>query len=199
MRRTGPSRDPVPIAQSAGAYLGDRYGDYFGAARDPQDPGLVWVAGEAGTAVVGERGWATVVASVSITAAGAPPPPVLGASPTGVRAVHVVARGGHVGKARLPSARRRQRRAHGRRRAVAEPRRVHDDHAAKATLQADQLYVVLVASPEEAARHFSYCAHSISSSGAPSLAELLDRHAALSSSSSRAAYAGAVGASSWRK
>src|SRR4029077_1391140 len=86
--------DPVVIAQSPGAYIGDRYGDYFGAARDPSDPTVVWVAGETGTAIVGTRGWATVVASVSVTAAGALPPPVLGVLAPSIRAVHVVARGG---------------------------------------------------------------------------------------------------------
>src|SRR2546427_958001 len=35
-----------------------RYGDYFGAARDPSDPGIVWVAGEYGTS----SGWATFIA-----------------------------------------------------------------------------------------------------------------------------------------
>ncbi len=37
-----------------------RYGDYFGAAVDPSDPGTVWVAGEYGKAT----GWGTYIASV---------------------------------------------------------------------------------------------------------------------------------------
>ncbi len=40
-----------------------RYGDYFGAGRDPSDPGIVWVAGEYGTG----SGWATYVAAMSAT------------------------------------------------------------------------------------------------------------------------------------
>jgi len=40
-----------------------RYGDYFGAARDPSDPGIVWVAGEYGTAT----GWATFIAAMAQT------------------------------------------------------------------------------------------------------------------------------------
>jgi len=40
-----------------------RYGDYFGAARDPSDPGIVWVAGEYGTS----SGWATFIAAMSET------------------------------------------------------------------------------------------------------------------------------------
>ena len=90
----GTFTDPVVIAQSAGAYLGDRYGDYFGAARDPVNPGLVWVAGEVGTEVAGVRGWATTVASIEVTATGAPPPPVVGVVPPAVRAVHATGRGG---------------------------------------------------------------------------------------------------------
>jgi hypothetical protein len=90
----GTFTDPVVIAQSAGAYLGDRFGDYFGAARDPGDPGLVWVAGEVGTAVAGDRGWTTAVASIEVTATGAPPPPVLVVAPPAVRAVHATGRAG---------------------------------------------------------------------------------------------------------
>jgi hypothetical protein len=85
---------PVVIAQSASAYVGGRYGDYFGAARDPSNPGIVWVAGEAGTDVPGGDGWATTVASVAITAAGATPPPVLGAIPPAVRALHTTGKAG---------------------------------------------------------------------------------------------------------
>src|SRR5207253_1087395 len=40
-----------------------RYGDYFGAARDPSDPGIVWVAGEYGTS----SGWATFIAAMAET------------------------------------------------------------------------------------------------------------------------------------
>jgi hypothetical protein len=85
---------PVVIARSRGAYLGDRYGDYFGAARDAENPGLVWVAGEAPTGLASASGWATTVASVAVTAAGAQPPPVLSAPAPAVRAVHVAARAG---------------------------------------------------------------------------------------------------------
>ena len=165
----GTYTDPVPIAQSAGAYLGDRYGDYFGAARDPQDPGLVWVAGEAGTAVVGERGWATIVASVSITAAGAPPPPVLGASPTGVRAVHIVARGGTSVKLVY----RALADGSGVRTVVvvrSPTRVVFTTTTRQGSLQANKLYVVRWQAPKKLRGTFSYCAHSISSTGAPSLA-----------------------------
>jgi hypothetical protein len=90
----GTFTDPVVVAQSPGAYLGDRFGDYFGAARDPGDPNLVWVAGEVGTAVAGERGWTTAVASIEVTATGAPPPPVLVVAPPAVRAVHATGRAG---------------------------------------------------------------------------------------------------------
>src|SRR2546426_721155 len=37
-----------------------RYGDYFGASPDPLEPGIVWVAGEYGTAT----GWATFIAAM---------------------------------------------------------------------------------------------------------------------------------------
>src|SRR2546430_77305 len=40
-----------------------RYGDYFGASQDPSEPGIVWVAGEYGTAA----GWATFIAAMGGT------------------------------------------------------------------------------------------------------------------------------------
>src|SRR5207244_4627464 len=40
-----------------------RYGDYFGASQDPSEPGIVWVAGEYGTAT----GWATFIAAMGAT------------------------------------------------------------------------------------------------------------------------------------
>ncbi|HEX9340467.1 MAG TPA: hypothetical protein VF992_04775 [Thermoplasmata archaeon] len=40
-----------------------RYGDYFGAGRDPSDPEIVWVAGEYGATA----GWATYIAAMSAT------------------------------------------------------------------------------------------------------------------------------------
>lgn len=68
---------PVVIAGSAGPHLGDRYGDYFAAGRDPTNPAVVWVAGEIGsTSPNGSRAWNTVVASVQVSGGGAPPPVV---------------------------------------------------------------------------------------------------------------------------
>jgi hypothetical protein len=163
----GTFTDPVVIAQSPGAYLGDRYGDYFGAARDPVDPGLVWVAGEAGTTVVGGRGWATVVASVSVTPAGETPRPVLGAAPTGVRAVHVSARGGRpvrlVYRALTDGA--------GVRTVIVVRSPAHvvfTTTTPVATLRGGKLYTVDWLPPTKLRGTFSYCAHSITPAGAPS-------------------------------
>jgi hypothetical protein len=80
------------VARSAAVYRGERYGDYFGAARDPQQPDVVWVAGEAGSERASGRGWSTNVASVVVTAAGATPPVVAAAAPPGIRAVSTVLR-----------------------------------------------------------------------------------------------------------
>ena len=163
----GTFTDPVVIAQSAGAYVGDRYGDYFGAARDPQDPGLVWVAGEAGTEVVGGRGWATVVSSVSVTPAGGTPPPVLGVAPTGVRAVHVAARAGTavrlIYRALADGAEVRTVVI------VRSPARVvFTTTTPTSTLRSGKLYAVSWRPPKKLRGTFSYCAHSISSTGTPS-------------------------------
>jgi hypothetical protein len=69
---------PVKVAQSASQHVGGRYGDYFGAARDPVHPELVWVAGEHGVDVEGVRGWSTSVAAVQVTSDGVMPPAVSG-------------------------------------------------------------------------------------------------------------------------
>ncbi|HYY48634.1 MAG TPA: hypothetical protein VFA17_08115, partial [Thermoplasmata archaeon] len=61
-------RQPVRIRAGTGAdpYGCDanrcRYGDYFGAARDPVDPSLVWIVGEASMSV----GWQTAIAGVGV-------------------------------------------------------------------------------------------------------------------------------------
>jgi len=65
---------PTVVARSGAPYLGRRYGDYFGSARDPGQPNLVWVAGEIGPPAPGDRGWETAVASVLVTPAAAQPP-----------------------------------------------------------------------------------------------------------------------------
>ena len=90
----GTFTQPVVVAQSASPYLGDRYGDYFGAAADPTDPATVWVAGESGTDIAGGRGWSTDVASVTVTPAGGTPPQVIVRPPPAVRAVAAVGRSG---------------------------------------------------------------------------------------------------------
>jgi hypothetical protein len=77
---------PVTVAESAGQHVGGRYGDYFGAARDPLHPELVWVAGEHGVDVEGVRGWSTSVAAVEVTSAGVQPPAVNSVPPPGLRA-----------------------------------------------------------------------------------------------------------------
>jgi hypothetical protein len=85
---------PTVIAKSADTYRGDRYGDYFGAARDPVDGALVWVGGEAGVEVSNRAGWSTDVASVVVTPAGATPPAVAGIVPPRVRALGAAVRKG---------------------------------------------------------------------------------------------------------
>ena len=88
---------PSVIAQSAGPYDGRRYGDYFGAARDPVHPELVWVTGEHGVDIAGARGWNTSIASVQVGGVAAAPPavnhsaaPALGARVVGGRRGAVV-------------------------------------------------------------------------------------------------------------
>jgi hypothetical protein len=85
---------PVVIAQSAGLHQGGRYGDYFGAARDPTRPELVWVAGEHGVDIQGVLGWSTSLAAVQVFSAGVTPPAVSGSLPPRVKALAVTGRAG---------------------------------------------------------------------------------------------------------
>lgn len=85
---------PTVIAQSAGLHQGGRYGDYFGAARDPSHPERVWVAGEHGVDIQGVRGWSTSLAAVQVFSTGATPPAVSGSIPPRVKALAVKGRVG---------------------------------------------------------------------------------------------------------
>lgn len=99
--KDGTTTAPVVVARSGGAYLGDRYGDYFGAAQDPEDPNVVWVAGEVGPDVAGGHGWRTTVAAVTVTQAGGTPPLAVVQAPPGMHAVAAVARAGSAVKLRF--------------------------------------------------------------------------------------------------
>jgi hypothetical protein len=151
------------VQQSAGPYRGDRYGDYFGAARDPANPDVVWVAGEAGTDAPGGVGWATAVASVVVTAAGAQPPAVAGAPPPGVRAVGRVVRVGD--KVRLVY---RALDDGDKVRAVVTFSRgastVYQVSTRRQTLRADQQYSVLWAAKKQRGP-FTYCVTAVSLTG----------------------------------
>jgi hypothetical protein len=82
------------VAHGLAPYLGERYGDYFGAASDPADPSVVWVAGEVGPDGAGGRGWTTAVASIAVTPAGGTPPVAVAQPPPGVQALGAVERMG---------------------------------------------------------------------------------------------------------
>jgi hypothetical protein len=81
----GSFSQPLRIATSRSSYIGPRYGDYFGAARDPLDPTVVWVAGEIGSS---GPAWRTQIAAVRAGAAPpSPPPPLVDDSAPTVRAL----------------------------------------------------------------------------------------------------------------
>jgi hypothetical protein len=60
---------PVTIAAPGFLHTGRRYGDYFGAATDPTDTSLVWVAGQIPKPGV-PHGWGTEIASLSVSSSG---------------------------------------------------------------------------------------------------------------------------------
>ncbi|HET7572770.1 MAG TPA: hypothetical protein VFJ77_08920 [Gaiellaceae bacterium] len=89
---------PQTVATSAapaGSSNDGRWGDYFGAARDPSNRGVVWVAGQTGPAVAGTTDWATTVAAVLTTGADETPPRVAIVPP----GVHARPASGRAGKA----------------------------------------------------------------------------------------------------
>jgi hypothetical protein len=54
----GTLSNSVVVQTGAAAYLGGRYGDYFGVARDPEDEGTAWLVGEY---AAGPNAWATKI------------------------------------------------------------------------------------------------------------------------------------------
>jgi hypothetical protein len=163
----GAFTNPVVVGKSTGAYLGDRFGDYFGAARDPGSPGLVWVAGETGPPVAGARGWTTSVASIELTPAGAQLPPVLGSLPPRLRAVHVAARAGNLLRLRY----RALDDAVGVRAVVTvrTTKVVFSSTTPALTFHAGTLYAVAWKAPAKLrGKTLGYCVHSLSSSSTPS-------------------------------
>lgn len=163
----GAFTQPLVIAQSTRPFRGDRYGDYFGAARDPVDPGVVWVAGEAGTDALSGRGWATAIASVSVTGAGVMPPAIVTAAPPGVRAVSPAPRIG--GRVRL--AYRALDDGTAIRSIVTVRRRqsvLFRATTAAATLRSGQFYYVFWQPAKKLRGAFTFCVRSVSSGGTQS-------------------------------
>jgi len=160
----GALTEPLVVAQSAGVYRGDRYGDYFGAARDPLDPHTVWIGGEAGTDVPSGSGWATTVASVVVTGAGAIPPTVAGTAPPGVRAIAVLARIG--GPVRLAYRALDDGNAVRTRVVVQNAKKavVYRASTVRRTLRFDQRYV-MVWPAKKVRGTFTFCVNTVSTTG----------------------------------
>lgn len=159
---------PTVIAGSAGSHLGDRFGDYFGAGRDPVNPATIWVAGEIGSTVSGgSRGWNTTVASVLVTGGGTPPPVVPPTpTPPRLRAHAASGRAGSVLRLTYTALDdgtnvRTQLTVRNRLSAV-----VHSATSGKATLQAGRLFSL----PWRAGKagRFTFCVRSVVSTGARS-------------------------------
>ncbi len=157
----------VVVAQSAGQHEGGRYGDYFGAARDPVHPELVWVAGEQGVDVPGARGWSTSLAAAQVTSTGVTPPAVRGAAPPGVKARAVSGRAGATVRLSYTAlddgAAVRQRV-----RVSAKQRVVFTATTTAGRLSSGQEYYVLWHPAKRLRGAFSWCVHSISADGTQS-------------------------------
>jgi hypothetical protein len=155
------------VALSASQHEGGRFGDYFAAARDPQHPEIVWVAGEYGVDVAGVRGWNTSIASVQVTSAGIDLPAVTRALPPGVRAQAAVGRVGsavRLGYTALDDG------ASVRQQVVVRKKRkvVFDATTNRGAVSATQSYYVLWHPAKRLRGTFRWCVHTISPSGASS-------------------------------
>jgi hypothetical protein len=166
----GTTTAPVVIAESAGPHLGNRFGDYFGAARDPVNPSLVWVAGEIGSAnPSGSRGWSTGLGSVLVSGGGVLPVTVPVQSPPRLRALAASGRVGAVLRLRFSALEegtgiREQVTV----RSSSSGAVVYSATSAKGPVHAGSLY-----SLPWRARHvgrFSFCVRSLVASGAKSAA-----------------------------
>jgi hypothetical protein len=94
----------VRVATGTAPHLGDRYGDYFGAARDTDNPESIWIVGEVGQNVLGKDwDWGTTIGRLDVTAAQPqpplspppPPPPARDRTRPQVRALLSHGRAGH--------------------------------------------------------------------------------------------------------
>ncbi len=65
---------PAVLAQSGAPYSGSRWGDYFGMAIDPANPGVVWGGGEVGPPAGSRNNWQTSISALGVVAAPPPPP-----------------------------------------------------------------------------------------------------------------------------
>jgi hypothetical protein len=155
---------PALVGQGAAPHLGLRYGDYFGAARDPGNPRVVWVAGEDGSAAQGSHGWSTVLGSVTVTPAGVSPPAVTGKSPPGVLAVGVKAQ--HGTPVRLSY--RALDEGTGIKAVLSVARKgttFYTATTATGTLHANQIYFVLWRPGRKLVGMFTFCVRTVGSSG----------------------------------
>lgn len=156
---------PVVIARSVSPYLGDRYGDYFGAAADPTDPTVVWIAGESGTDDRGGHGWSTDVASVAVTPAGGTVPRIVVPPPPQVSPLAVTARRGTAILLRY----RFLADALGVRTVLTvasqQKRIVFAKTGPTGAVHSGQLYLVLWRPPKTLHGSFAYCAHTVAADG----------------------------------
>ena len=91
---TGRSRRPSSSRGAGSRISATATATTSAPARDPVNPSLVWVVGETAPAGAADEGWASAVASVQVTPAGAMPPAVHVAAPPRVQAQAVTARAG---------------------------------------------------------------------------------------------------------
>jgi hypothetical protein len=163
----GTFSEPVVIAKSVAAQTGDRYGDYFGAARDPLHPERVWVSGQHGTDNADGTGWATSVAAVQVVRAGIATPQAVATAPPGVRAQRVVAAAGSA--VRLPY--RMLGDGTGIRGQVtirAAGRVVYRATASPRSVRAQQVYVARWRPAKKLRGRFTWCVRSLAADGTPS-------------------------------
>jgi hypothetical protein len=155
---SGQQTEPTLLAAGTATHRTPRYGDYFGAARDPSDPRRVWVAGELGTTA---PGWSTALGAVTVDVTQVPPPPPVDTTAPVVRAL--AAHGRRGGRVRL--AYRVSDDSGPTRETVTVRRRGRTIYTAKTALGQGPVRSILWRSPRRLRGPFGFCVGAVDTAG----------------------------------
>lgn len=157
LSQLGQQTEPTLLASGTAPHRTSRFGDYFGAARDPLDPRRVWVAGELGTST---PGWSTALGAVTVDVTQVPPPPADTTAPS-VRALAAHGRRG----ARVRLAYRVSDDSGPTRETVTVRRRGRTTYTVKTRLAQGPVRTISWRAPRRLPGPFSFCVRAVDAAG----------------------------------